>query len=108
MNKLSYIVQDPDVYYTYYQNKYNITLDTIKSLEKKGIPPENLILLRTKLAELAGEMAVVIGIIHHKDLEDLQYFWKLIHYDKENASKSFKNIEEYEKNIIYIQQECLK
>ena len=62
--------------------------------------------MRVKLAELTGKRAIVMGISHHMDPNMIQHYWTLINNEFDKATRSFEDIEQYEKNILYIQQKC--
>ena len=102
-----YILNNPDVYYKYYNEKYKITLDILNILENRDAPLTSLIPIRASLSEYAGKKAVILGITKLVPKDTLFKYWKICEDGKLEAIKGFKKIEEYEQNISYIQHKCL-
>lgn len=107
-DRLTQILHDPEVYYFYYHEKYHATLKTIHMLEEKNATPEFLVHLRVVLGEMCGKCAIAIGAMNNCDRSMLLRNWVKIEKSKETASLSFENLDNFENNIIEVEQECLE
>lgn len=98
------IMQDPEIYLYYYNEKYKTTVQTIKKLQEKNIPPEFLLNMRAILAELGGKRAIALGALQNYNEKILVTNWNYIIEQKANATKSFKNLQHFEDIIVKIEQ----